>query len=107
MSESYEDLKKKTVAQLRELAKGLEHEALKGYATMHKADLLHAVCVALGLVEHAHHDVIGIDKASLKAKIAALKVHRASALEAHDSEQLRRVRRKIHRLKRRIRSATV
>ena len=40
-------------------------------------------------------------------QIRELKHQRDAALEAHDQEQLRRVRRHIHKLKRQIRRATV
>ena len=43
------------------------------------------------------------DKAALKAQIHSLKQERDAALQEHNSEQLRSVRRRIHRLKRRIR----
>lgn len=107
MAHTFEELKKNTVAELREIAKDLEHEAVQGYSSMHKADLLHAVCTALGLDEHVHHDVVGVDKAALKAQIKSLKQQRDAALESRDSEELRRVRRQMHRLKRKIRRATI
>jgi hypothetical protein len=37
---TYEDLKKKTVAELREIAKGLTHDAVQGYTQMNKDHLL-------------------------------------------------------------------
>lgn len=107
MAHSYEELKGKTVAQLRAIAAEVEHEALKGYTQMHKADLLHALCIAFGLEEHVHHDVVGLDKRAIRAEISALKTQRDAALEARDRKELKRVRRRIHRLKRRIRAATV
>ncbi len=107
MSHTFEDLKSKTVAQLREVAKETEHDALHGYSTMHKADLVKALCTALGVEGHEHHEVVGIDKGALKSQIRALKVDRSAALEAHDHVALKVIRRKIHRLKRNIRRATV
>ena len=104
---TYEDLKKMTVAQMREVATGVEHEALQGYTQLRKEELLHALCLAFGLEEHAHHEVVGINKQRVKARIAALKVQRAEALSAGDKVALKRARRKIHRLKRKIRRATV
>lgn len=103
---TYEDLHGMTVTQLREVAKGRGHSALKGYTTMHKEHLLPALCEALGLEAHEHHVVLGVDKASLKARIRQLKTERATVLESGDSVQLRRVRRKIRGLKRKIRKAT-
>lgn len=104
---TYEEIKNKTVAQLREIASGIEHEAVVGYSTFHKEELVHAVCTALGLEEMVHHHVVGIDKSSIKVQIKALKAEREAALEAHDSKQLKIIRRKIHRLKRAIHRATV
>ncbi len=104
---TYEELKDKTVAQLREIAAGIEHEAVQGYSTMHKEPLLHAICTALGVVEHEHHEVVGIDKTQVKRRIRALKAERDAALRAHDHDELKRIRRRIRLLKRRIRRATV
>ena len=107
MAQSYEELHKKTVDELRELAKGIEHEAVKGYTQMNKEHLLPALCKALGIDTQKHHHVVGIDKAGVKARIRQLKAERDTALEAHDRKQLKAVRRQMHRLKRRIRSAIV
>ena len=104
---SYDQLKHMTVAQLRELASGIEHDAIKGYTQLRKDEIIHGLSAALGLEEQVHHDVLGIDKRSIKARIKALKLERDAALAAHDSGQLKLVRRKIHRLKRKIHSATV
>ncbi len=101
---TYEELKTKTVAELREIAKGLTHDAVHGYTQMHKDHLLRAVCVALGVDTHEHHHVIGIDKPAIKAEMRALKKERDAALEAHDSEQLAAIRHKLHRLNHQLRS---
>ncbi len=45
----FEDLSKKTVAQLREIAEATEHEALQDPAKMPKEELLAALCQALGI----------------------------------------------------------
>ena len=45
----FEDLSKKTVAQLRKIAGGMEHEALQNSAKMPKEELLAALCQALGI----------------------------------------------------------
>jgi hypothetical protein len=106
MDLTYEQLKHKTVAELRDIAKGIEHEAVQGYTQLNKEHLIVALAKAMG-IHHEHHDVVGVDKATIKARIRELKVKRAEALEAHDHEQLKTVRRTIHRLKRQIHKATV
>jgi hypothetical protein len=107
MGYTYEELHKKTVAQLRDIAKGLDHESVRGYTTMHKHELLPALCQILHIDMHDHHAVIGIDKAKLRSQIRELKAKRDAALEARDMVELRETRHKIKRLKRKIRRATV
>jgi hypothetical protein len=104
MALTYHELKAKTLAEMREIAKGLDHEAVAGYTQMNKDHLLPAICKALGIDAHEHHTVSGIDKPAIKAKIKELKKARAAALEAHDHSQLRAVRRHIHSLNRQIRA---
>jgi DNA-binding IclR family transcriptional regulator len=106
MAYTYEELKHKTLAELRDIAKDNQHDAVQGYTQMNKEHLVGALATALG-IQHTHHDVVGIDKSSIKARIRQLKTQRAAALEAHDHAQLKTVRRTIHRLKRRIHKATV
>ncbi|MBA3513441.1 MAG: Rho termination factor N-terminal domain-containing protein [Pyrinomonadaceae bacterium] len=106
MEYTFEQLKHKTVVELREIAKGIEHEAVQGYTQLNKEHLLVAISKALG-IQHEHHDVVGVDKASIKARIRKLKKKREEALAAHDHDQLKVVRRTIHRLKRQIHRATV
>ncbi len=104
---SWEVLHKKTVSDLRDIAQGIEHEALEGYSTMHKEQLVPALCTALGIEAHAHHEVVGINKDRVKGKIRELKVVRQAAVEAGDHAQLKLVRKRIKSLKRKIRRATV
>ena len=106
MSVTFEQLKHKTVAELREMAKASDHEAVHGYTQMNKEHLLVALAKALG-IQHEHHEVVGVDKSSIKARIKQLKTERDAALAAHDHAQLKVVRRTMHRLKRRIHKATV
>jgi hypothetical protein len=73
---------------------------------LNKPHLIGALAKALG-IQHEHHEVVGVDKAGIKARIRQLKTQRESALAAHDHAQLKVVRRTIHRLKRRIHKATV
>jgi DNA-binding IclR family transcriptional regulator len=106
MAYTYEELRHKTLADLRDIAKDIQHDAVQGYTQMNKEHLVGALATALG-IQHTHHDVVGIDKSSIKARIRQLKTQRAAALEAHDHAQLKTVRRTIHRLKRQINKATV
>ena len=104
MSYSYEQLKTKTVAELRDIAKDVQHDAVQGYSQMNKDHLLPALCKALGIPIHEHHDVVGIDKPAIKAKMRELRKKRDEALEAGDHTLLKSVRRQIHGLNRQIRS---
>ena len=107
MAHTYDELSKMTVAELRDIAKETEHEAVQGATQMNKEHLLPALCKALGIETHAHHEIVGIDKPAIKAKIRQLKSQRTEAITAKDHAKLRRVRRRVHRLKRRIRQHTV
>jgi DNA-binding IclR family transcriptional regulator len=105
MAYTYRELKGKTIAQLREIAATLQHEAVKGYTQLHKEQLLPALCTALGIEAHEHHEVKGLDKSGIKLKIRALKQERDQALAAHDSKQLQAIRRQIKNYKKQIRKA--
>ena len=107
MEHTHDSLKKHTVAELREIAEGLDHEKVEGYKSAHKDDLVKLLCGALGIDAHDHHEVVGLDKAKIKAQINALKQKRTAALEAHDAKQLKWTRHNIKRLKHKIRRATV
>jgi hypothetical protein len=58
MAFTIEELRHKNIAELREMAKGLEHEAVQGYTQLNKEHLVIALAKALG-IQHTHHDVIG------------------------------------------------
>ncbi len=107
MPHTYEELKHKTVAELREIAKEIEHEAVKGASQMNKDHVLKALCTALGIEMHAHHVVVGIDKTAIKTRIQALKKKRDEILVSKERADLSGVLRQIHALKRQIRRATV
>jgi DNA-binding IclR family transcriptional regulator len=104
MAVTYDELKGKTVAELREIAKDLSHEAVQGYSQMNKDHLLPALCKALGIDTHEHHTVVGVDKAAIKAKMRELKRRRDEILASDDRTQLKAVRRHIHRLNHQLRS---
>jgi hypothetical protein len=101
---TYHDLKLKTIQELRDIAKDVQDDAVQGFSQMNKDHLLPALCKALGIEAHEHHDVKGIDKPAIKAKMRALKNQRNAALEAHDRDALKSIRRHIHRLNRQIRA---
>lgn len=106
MELTYEQLRHKNLAELRDMAKGIEHEAVQGYTQMNKEHLVVAIAKALG-IQHEHHSAVGIDKATIKSRIRELKTQREAAIAAHDHAQLKVVRRTIHSLKRQIHKATV
>src|SRR5919108_2335307 len=108
MAVTYEELQKKTVAELREMAKGIDHEAVQGYTQMNKEHLIPAICKALGIDTHAHHHVLeGFDKSKIKARIRALQAERERALQSHDHNRLHMLRRELHTLNHRIRAHMV
>jgi hypothetical protein len=107
MSYTYEELKGKTVAELREIAAGIKHEAVQGYTQLNKEHLLAALCKALNIDMHVHRKTTaaGVDKSKIKAQVKELKKKRDAALGAHDHALLRTVRRQMHELKRALRRA--
>jgi DNA-binding IclR family transcriptional regulator len=107
MAYTHNELKHKTLAELRDITKDIEHEAVQGYTQLNKEHLIVAICKALNIEMHAHHEVVGIDKAAIKSRIKELKQRRTGAIAAHDHAQLKAARRRIHRLKRQIHKATV
>jgi DNA-binding IclR family transcriptional regulator len=107
MAYTHHELKHKTLAELRDIAKDIEHEAVQGYTQLNKEHLVVAICKALNIDMHEHHDVVGIDKSAIKTRIKEWKKKRDAALVAHDHGQLKQARRSIHRLKRQIHKATV
>ncbi len=107
MAYTFHELKDKNVGQLRDIAKDIQHEAVQGYTQLNKEHLLVAICKALNIPIHEHHDVVGIDKPALKAKIRALKKDRDAAIEAGDHAKLKAVRRQIHGVNRQIKKHEV
>ena len=105
MAHTYEELKKKTVAELRELAGSLQHEAVQGYTQLNKEHLLPALCKALGIDTHAHHAAALAEKAAVKAKMRELNAKKAKAVESGDHDLVRQLRRHYHRLNHSLRTA--
>jgi hypothetical protein len=107
MAYTFDQLRVKTLAELRDIARNTTHEAVTGWSQMNKDHLLPALCKAFGLDTHVHHAVVGLDKSQLKARLRALKVARDEAIAAGDRDKLAALRRERHSITHRIRSATV
>ena len=109
MAYTFDELKEKTVAELREIAAGMKHEAVQGYTQLNKEHLLAALCKALNLDMHVHRKVkaAGASKNTIKMQMKELKKKRDIALQAHDHAQLKTVRRQMHELRRALRRAVV
>ncbi len=107
MAHTYEELKKKNVSELREIAEGIEHEEVQGYSQMHKDHLLKALCKALGIDMFEHHVAKDSHKSEIKAKIKDLKTRRDEAIAEHNHGELRVIRHKIRNLKRMLRKAAL
>jgi hypothetical protein len=108
MAFTYEELQRKTVAELRDVAKGIDHEETRGSTQMNKERLVSAICHALGIDAHVHHHVTdGFDKSAMKARLRELKTERGRAADAHDYGRLHDLRRERHSLNHRIRSHMV
>jgi hypothetical protein len=98
---------KRTGAELREIAAGIGHEAVKGYSQLNKEHLLAAMCKAMGIDMHAHRTVVADNKADIKGKIKLLKAKRDEAVAKKDYKGLKQVRRRIHLMKRELHKAAV
>ena len=109
MEYTYDQLKHMKVTELREIAAGIEHQAVQGYTQLNKEHLLAALCDALSIDTHTRHKIKaeGIDKAGIKSRIKELKGQRNTALEAHNPSQLKTVRRQLHELRRSLRKAAI
>ncbi len=106
MSYTFTDLKAKALTELKEIAAGLT-PPVQGYTQMNKDHLVAAICKQLNIDRHAHHEVRGIDKAAVKAKIKEWQKKRDEALASHDRESLRVALDHIHSFKHQLRKSTV
>jgi hypothetical protein len=104
MTHTYEELKGKSVMELREIAREIEDERVRGYSQMNKEHLLPAICGSLGIDLREHYTVTGVDKPAIKSKLRELRKRRDAALEAHDQAQLKSMRRQMHRLNHQLRA---
>ncbi|MFA4922385.1 MAG: hypothetical protein WCS36_00090 [Candidatus Neomarinimicrobiota bacterium] len=107
MDYTYHDLKTKTVAQLRQIAAGLESEAVKGYTQLNKEHLILALCNALNIDPHEHHQARIQNKTKIKSRIRELKKARDEATAAGDKAKIVHIRGQIHSLKRLLRRSMV
>lgn len=105
MAHTYEELKKKTVAELREMAAGIDHEAVKGYTQLNKDHLLPALCKALGIQAHEHHAAMTAEKDMIKSQMREIKAAAAKARASGDREALHRLRRQYHGLNHALRTS--
>jgi DNA polymerase III alpha subunit (gram-positive type) len=105
MPQTFEELKKKTIAELRAIAKDTHHDAVQGYTQMNKEHLLPALCRALGIDAHEHHAAHLGEKAGIRATMRQLKTARDEAIAAHDYDRLRDIRREYHHLNHSLRRA--
>lgn len=109
MQYTFDQLKGMTVAQLREIASGLDPDVIKGYTQLNKEHLLTALCTALDVDTHTRHKskIAGKDKAGIKAHLKELRAKRDAALKAHDHAVLKAIRREMHSTRRSLRKAVV
>ena len=73
MAYTHSELKHKTLAELRDITKDIQHEAVQGYTQLNKEHLVTALCKALSIEMHEHHEVVGVDKAAIKLRIRDMK----------------------------------
>ena len=106
MTHTFPELKHKTLVELREIATGIE-PPVQGHTQMNKEHLLEAICKALHIDMHVHHEVKGIDKGAVKAKIKEWQKKRDDALAAGDRKGLRLALDHIHNFKHQLRKSMV
>jgi len=107
MAHTYDELKHKKVTELREIAEGLGEDVIQGAKQLNKDHLLEALCKELKIEMHVHHEVVGIDKASIKSQIKKSKKKRDEAIQSKNHEEIVKARNKIRRLKKELRKAMV
>jgi hypothetical protein len=105
MSYTFLELKKKTVNDLREIAKGIQN--IHGFTQMNKEHLLKEICTTLKIDMREHHVAVVMNKTQIKNQIKILKKKRAEVTAARDATQLRFTLDAIHRLKRKLHKAVI
>lgn len=96
-------LQQMTIKKLRDIA--LELGDIPGVHGMKKDELMESIFALRGQ-EEAEGALAAVGKTAIKQEIRGLKELRASALEAGDAAELKRVRKRIKRLKRTLRKAS-
>ena len=96
MAYTYEELKTKNLADLRDIAKDIQHDAVQGFTQMNKEHLLPALCAALGIDAREHHAAHGAGKEAARARMHELKKQRTAAVEAGGGGALKAIRREYH-----------
>ncbi len=107
MPYTFKELKHMNKTDLQEIAKGLDHEAVKGYTQLNKDHLIEAICTAMSIPMHEHHEVVGVDKTTIKQKIKKIKKERDDAIAKKDRKKMVAARKKIKELKAQLRKAIV
>ena len=107
MSYTYEELKKKTVAELREIASKSDNENLKGFTQLNKEHLLAALCKAFSIDMYGHHVATTGNKTVIKMKIKKLKSEKDEAISMKNHKTIKSIHRKIHNLKRELRKTAI
>ena len=95
-------LDRMTAKELREMALGIE--GIVGVHAMNKNELVAAIKKARGIVEEKKRDT-GVDVRSIKKKIRELRTQQEAMREAGEEDQVRVLRRRISRLKKKTRRA--
>lgn len=97
-------LQQMTIKKLRDIA--LELGDIPGVHGMKKDELVESIFALRGQEEAEGALALAVGKTAIKQEIRGLKELRASALEAGDAVELKRVRKRIKRLKRTLRKAS-
>ena len=95
-------LDRMTAKELREMALGIE--GIVGVHAMNKSELVAAIKKAKGIVEEKKRDT-SVDVRSIKKKIRELRTQQEAMREAGEEDQVRFLRRRISRLKKKTRRA--
>ena len=105
MAHTYEELRKMTIAELREIAQTMPGQELQGYTQLNKEHLLPLLCTALGIDAHDHHAAALAEKILIKEAMRRLKAEREHAVSVGDHGVLAQIRHQYHHLNHALRSS--